>query len=131
MLICLTVICLTNDHGYVLLVVSTSRSFSYSWRITGFVTRLIRRMPLYIVEREPLITAEHMRLPPVFSRVRVTRSLVVCVCFVDRCLSFCTFTFGHCVVCSSSIYGSWLLPRYLQTLLSDLLHYMLYNMLVL
>ena len=42
---------------------------------------------------------------PVFSGVNVTRSLVLCVCFVDRCLSFCTFSFGHCVVCSSSIYG--------------------------
>ena len=31
--------------------------------------------------------------------------LVLYACFVDRCLSFCTFTFGHCVVCSSSIYG--------------------------
>jgi hypothetical protein len=41
---------------------------------------------------------------PVFSGVRVTRSLVLYVCFVDRCLSFCTFSFGHCVVCSSSIY---------------------------
>ena len=41
---------------------------------------------------------------PVFSGVRVTRSLVLCVCFVDRCLSFCTFSFGHCDVCSSSIY---------------------------
>ena len=27
----------------------------------------------------------------VFSGVRVTQSLVLCVCFVDRCLSFCTF----------------------------------------
>jgi Zn-finger nucleic acid-binding protein len=27
------------------------------------------------------------------------------VCFVDRCWSFCTFSFGHCVVCSSLIYG--------------------------
>jgi hypothetical protein len=27
--------------------------------------------------------------------------IVFCVCFVDRCLSFCTFSFGHCVVCSS------------------------------
>jgi hypothetical protein len=27
------------------------------------------------------------------------------VCFVDRCLFFCTFSVGHCVVCSSSIYG--------------------------
>ena len=25
---------------------------------------------------------------------------------VDRCLSLCTFFFGHCVVCSSSIYDS-------------------------
>ena len=28
---------------------------------------------------------------PVFSGVRVTRSLVLCVCFVDRCLSFVLF----------------------------------------
>ena len=28
---------------------------------------------------------------PVFSGVRVTRSLVLCVCFVDRCLYFCAF----------------------------------------
>ena len=41
----------------------------------------------------------------VFSEVRVTRSLVLCVGFVDRCLSFCTCSFDHCVVCSSSIYG--------------------------
>ena len=34
----------------------------------------------------------------------VSRSLVLYVCFVDRCcLSFCTLSFGHCVVCSSSI----------------------------
>ena len=35
---------------------------------------------------------------PVFSGVCVTGSLVLCVCFVDRCLFFCTFSFGHCVV---------------------------------
>jgi len=29
----------------------------------------------------------------VSSGVRVTRSLVLCVCFVDRCLSFCLFVF--------------------------------------
>jgi hypothetical protein len=34
--------------------------------------------------------------------VRVIRSLVLYACLVDRCLSFCTFSFGHCVVCSSS-----------------------------
>jgi hypothetical protein len=41
---------------------------------------------------------------PGFSGVRVTRSLVLCVCFVDRCLSFCTFSFCYCVVFSSWIY---------------------------
>ena len=42
----------------------------------------------------------------IFSAVCVTRSLVSCVCFVDCCLSFCSFSFGHCVVCSSSISDS-------------------------
>jgi hypothetical protein len=28
-------------------------------------------------------------------------------CFVDGCLSFCPFYFGHCIVCPS-IYGFWL-----------------------
>jgi len=32
---------------------------------------------------------------PVFSGVRVTRSLVLYVCFVDLCLSCCTFSFCH------------------------------------
>jgi hypothetical protein len=54
---------------------------------------------------------------PVFSGVRVTRSLVLYVCFVDRYLSFCPFSFGHCVVCPSLIYEFWLSLWYLQTLL--------------
>ena len=71
-------------------------------------------MPL--VEQELLSFPEHLSLPPVFSGVHVTRSLVLYVCFVDRCLSFCTFSFGHCVGCSS-IYDFWLPLWYLQTLL--------------
>jgi hypothetical protein len=39
-------ICVTNNHGYVPLVVSTSRSFPHSWPITGFVTGVTRRVPL-------------------------------------------------------------------------------------
>ena len=50
--------------------------------------------------------------------VFMTRSLVLCVCFVDRCLSFCPFSFGYSVVSPSSIYGFWLPLRYFQTLLS-------------
>ena len=89
------------DDRYDLLVVNTSRSFPHSRLITGIVTRLTRRVQL--VEQELLNLPEHLSSPPVFRGVRVTRSFVLYGCFVDRCLSFCTFSFGHCVICSSSI----------------------------
>jgi hypothetical protein len=47
---------------------------------------------------------EHLSSPPVFSEVRVTRSVVLCVYFVYRCLSYCPLCFNHCALCSSSIY---------------------------
>ena len=102
-------ICLNHFTVYLL------NFIPHSWLITGFVTRLTWRVPL--VEQELPTLPEHLSSPPVFSGVRVTRSLVLYVCFVDRCLSFCTFSFGHCVVYSSSIYGFWLPLWYLQTLL--------------
>ena len=43
------------------------------------------------MEQELLILPEHLSSSTVFSGDRVTRSLVLCVCFVDRCLSFCPF----------------------------------------
>jgi hypothetical protein len=86
-------ICVTNDHEYA----------PHSWLITGLVTRLMRRVPL--VEQTLLTLPIHINSPPVFSEVRVTRSLVLCVSFVDRYLSCCPFSFGHCVVCPSSSYG--------------------------
>jgi hypothetical protein len=65
-----------------------------------------------------LTCGQHLSSSPVFNGVR---SLVVYECFVDRCLSFCLFSFGHCVVCSSSsICGLWLSLWYLQTLLKCL-----------
>jgi ribosomal protein S26 len=66
---------------------NTSRTFPHSW----LVARITRRVPL--VEQKLLTLPEDMSSPPVFSVVRVTRSLVLCVCFADRCLSFCTFFF--------------------------------------
>jgi hypothetical protein len=75
-----------NDHGYVPPVVNTSWSFSHTWFITGFVTRLTRRVLL--VEQQLLTHPEHLSSSPVYNGVRVTWSLVLCVCFVDRCLSF-------------------------------------------
>ena len=88
-------------------------TFPRSWLITGFVTRLTRRVPL--VKQELPIPPEHLSSPLDFSGVRITRSLVLSVCFVDNSLSFCTFSFGHFVVCPS-IYGFWLPLWYLQTL---------------
>jgi hypothetical protein len=64
----------------------TSLSFPHSWFITGCVTRLTLRVPL--VERELLTLPEYPSSPPVLSGIRVTRSLVLCVCFVNRYLSF-------------------------------------------
>ena len=66
---------------------------------------------------------EYLRSLPVLSGVRVTRSVVVCVCFVDR---FCSVSFGHCVVCPSSIYGLLITLWYLQNLLIVSLSYLLF-----
>ena len=41
---------------------------------------------------------EYLSSPVVFSGVRGTRSLVLYVCVVDRCLSFCTFPFVFSVL---------------------------------
>jgi hypothetical protein len=59
-----------------------------------------------------------------------TRSLVLYICFVDRCLSFWLFLFGHCVVCSSSMYGFWLPLWYLQTLMFCRLWFVLFILLL-
>ena len=62
----------------------------------------------------------HLSSPPVFIGVRVIRSLVLCVCLVDHCLSFCTFLFAivlsvlrfadsdypSCLVSSNSSYNT-------------------------
>ena len=64
-----------------------------------WLSRVIRRVLL--VEQELLTLPEHLSSRSVFNGVRVTQSLVLCVCFVYRCLSLCSFSFGHCVVCPS------------------------------
>jgi hypothetical protein len=58
-----------------------------------------------LVEQELLTLPDNVSSPTILSGVRVTWFLVLYVCFVNRCLSFCAFSFGHCAVCSSSIYG--------------------------
>ena len=45
------------------------------------------------MEQELLILQEHLSSPPVFSGHRVTGSLALYVCFVDRRLSYCPYHF--------------------------------------
>jgi len=52
---------------------------------------------VFVVEQELITLPEHLISSPVFSGVHVTRASVLRLCFVDRCLSFCLFSFGHCV----------------------------------
>ena len=75
-----------------------------SWLITGFETRLMWWVPL--VEQELLTLPEHLSSSPVISGVRGTRSLVLYVCFVDRCLSFCTFFFLP--LCCRFLFDIWI-----------------------
>ena len=92
-----------------------------AWKI--LFLRLCQESPFYMINRHICIYMKrlslHLSSLPVCSGVPVTRSLVLCVCFVDCCLSFSLFSFDHCVVCSSSIYGFWLPLWYLQILLID------------
>ena len=75
-----------------------------------------RRVP--VDEQELSTLPEHLSSLPVFSGVRITRSLVLCVCFVDSCLSFFFWPLS-CLF--YSIYGFWLPLWHLQTLQSSLL----------
>ena len=65
-------ICVTNDHGYVPLFVNTSRFFPHSWLITGFVTRLTRRVSL--------MEQELLTLPGFSVICMLCRSLFVLLC---------------------------------------------------
>ena len=108
-------ICVTNYHGYVPLVVSTSWSFPHSWLITGFVTRLTQRV--LPVEEKLLTFPEHLSSPPIFSGIRVTQSLVF-MCMFCRWL-FVLLYFFFWLLCCLLYYDIRILITlwYLQTLL--------------
>ena len=62
---------------YFPILVSITWSFPHSWIIIGFVTRVARRVPLVVHELPTF--PENMGSSPVFSGIRVARSLVFCV----------------------------------------------------
>ena len=77
------------------------------------------------VEQEMLTLPEHLSSPPVFSGVRVTRSLVLYVCFVDRCFSFCTFFFW--ALCCLFLFDLRILITPLVSSNSSLYHFIVCN----
>ena len=81
-----------------LVEVITSKVLRSPARMTWLIAMvfLCHKWPrVSLVEQELLAHSEHMSsyLLPVLSWVRVTRYLVLCLCFVDRCLYFWTFFF--------------------------------------
>ena len=60
--------------------------------------------PDYILKKQKPLS---LREAHEFTRC-VTRSLVFMCMFCRSLFVLCTFSFGHCVICSSSIYGFWL-----------------------
>ena len=83
-------LCEHVDHNFIFYLVGNANNYE-----------LLCSTTVPLVE---LTLPEHPSSPPVSSGVRVARSVVLYICFLDRYLSFCTFSFGDCVVCSSSIY---------------------------
>ena len=75
--------CVTNDHGYVPLVVSTFQYFSHSWLISDFVTGSTPRVLL--VEQE-VLTLQGMWVHPPF--------LVFCVVFCRTWFVLLSFLFS-------------------------------------
>jgi hypothetical protein len=96
--------CSYDDHDAFLYITLAEASW-YHRQMTNYVVIIF-----YLCCKFTAYPSGAPEFTPGFSGVRVTRSLVLYVCFVDRCLSLCTFSFGHCIVCSSSRYGFWLPP---------------------
>jgi hypothetical protein len=92
----------SKPHGW-----TNTKYFDIEWVIVDS-KKSLKTQCIKGVVRIRISKKNRQLFTPCSNRVRVTRSLVLSVCFLDSCLSFCICSFGHCVVCSSSIYGFWL-----------------------
>ena len=104
------VVCLTSRITY-LFIRNTLFRFSLfqSGRFiihdfTWFVIRVKRRVP--VVEKELHIFPEHLTSSSFFIALCVAGSLVFRVIFCLSVLDSCPFSFGHCIVCPTSISAS-------------------------
>jgi len=71
------------------------------------------KMSLFHFKQRPLYDFLFPLTRTLLSSYNINRQSI---CFAYRCLSFCPFSFRHCVVCPTLIYGFWLPLWYLQTL---------------
>jgi hypothetical protein len=104
-------ICVTNDHGYVPLVVNTSWPFPHSWLITGFVSKLTRRLSL--VAKELPTLPKHL-FSPLVGLVLLDLSFMCMFC-----RSFLSFYLLFWTLCCLSFFDLRILITslwYLQTL---------------
>ena len=77
---------------------------------------MYRRYSVHLlVEQELLTLPDHLSSPPVFNGVHVTRSLVLCVCFVDRCLSFLAIVLSVLLRCADSDYPFGIFKLFLKS----------------
>jgi hypothetical protein len=86
------------DSGYVPFVVITIRFFPHSWRTTGFLTRVTRRVSR---GQKELPTLSYS----VFRDVRVVQSFVLWIVFYRSLFVLLSFYIGHCTVWPSSMYS--------------------------
>ena len=107
---------LSEDNVCVSFVVITIQFLPHSKVVTGIVKRVIRRLR-HVEEKLPTLPEQCVRNCLLFRSNEFNPGFWWCslssifsfVCsFVDRCLSFCPFNFGHCTFCSS-FFELWLL----------------------
>ena len=73
---------------------------THSWLTIGFVTWVTRHRWVPLLDHG-------LRSPQVFSDIRVAQAIVVCVVFCRSLFVLLSLvSFGHCIVCHVSIYGS-------------------------
>jgi len=99
-----------------LLGIITTRNRNTDQR-NGDTKESCRKFTVSLVEQKQLTLLENLSSLPGFSGVCVARSILFCVMFCTSLFVVCLVSFGHCVVCLSSIYRCRLPLRYLQTLL--------------
>ena len=105
---------LSGVHVFLMLFVFTYTGVQHDFHIKWCSCRVTVKRRVSLVKQELIFLLEHLSSLPVFSGVRVARSLVFCVLLIIICL----FSVGHCIVCPS-IYGFWLPLWCLQTSLNN------------